>query len=73
MMPNLHIQQLQNTHECMNTHMHITHITNVFRNDEMKEMNPYNGEQFKFFMDGQASYLYNVVHYAAQLEKMPFL
>ena len=42
---NLHIHQLQNTHEYMNTHMHITHITNIFRIDEMKEINPYIGEQ----------------------------
>ena len=44
-MPNLHIHQLQNTHEYMNTHMHITHIMNIFRIDEMKEINPYIGEQ----------------------------
>ena len=44
-MPKLHMHQLQNTHEYMNTHMHITHITNIFRIDEMKEINPYIGEQ----------------------------
>ena len=34
----------------MNTHMHITHITNIFRIDEMKEMNLYNGEQIYIFV-----------------------
>ena len=49
-MPNLHMHQLQNMHEYMNTHMHITHITNIFRIDEMKEMNLYNGEQIYIFV-----------------------
>ena len=50
-MPKLHMHQsLQNTHEYMNTHMHITHITNIFRIDEMKEINPYIGEQIYIFV-----------------------
>ena len=39
----------------MNTWMHeythaIAHITNIFRIDEMKEMNLYNGEQIYIFV-----------------------
>ena len=74
-MPNLHIHQsLQNTHEYMNTHVHITHITNIFRIDEMKEINLYNGEQnLNSCMECTSCKLsIKCSHYAAQLEKMPF-
>ena len=62
-MPKLHMHQLQNTHEYMNTHMHITHITNIFRIDET---NPYIGEQIKIFV-WNAQVMYKLSIQCAQL------